>query len=167
MLLLHGCLCVALGQGGFIVWQLAVKIKVHFLSNYMFIHTVNNVSGAAKFVKLYCRKLCFLGGFTSLPSFQDCSNKYIHAVLRIRDPRWKKTRSSISDEHPGFFGLKYLHFLCRSGPRIRDYFISGSRIRDGKNPSRGKHPGSARLPTRLIPCLPCMLSRVVSLLAYS
>jgi hypothetical protein len=91
MLLLDGCLCVALGQGDFLVWLLAVKIKVNFLSNYsyMFIHTANIVYGAAKFVKLYCRKLCFLGGFTSLPSFQDCSNKHIHAMLRIRDPRWK------------------------------------------------------------------------------
>jgi hypothetical protein len=70
----------------------------------MFIHTVNIISGAAKFVKLYFRKLCFLGGFTARPSFQDCSNnKHIHAVLRIRDPRWKKSRSRTRDEHPGFF----------------------------------------------------------------
>jgi hypothetical protein len=55
MLLLDGCLCGALGQGDFIVWQHAVKTKVNFLSNYMFIHTVNIVSGAAKFVKLYCK----------------------------------------------------------------------------------------------------------------
>jgi hypothetical protein len=77
----------------------------------------------------------------------------------ILDPWWVKDMIRIQDEHPGsyfrelrnnFLGYKYLNFFLRI--RIRDPESFWPWIRDEKFVSgiRNKHPGSAKLHTRIV-----------------